>query len=384
MHDETRSRIALYTNSNTRRDFLRSAFDTFSSCPQNVLVAVAFLTDAEPLLHLAERGSRLKIIVRLGYPTRPSALRKMLGVEGIQLRGTSQTTFHPKLYIFPRDGAIVGSSNMTQAALNGNQEVNVVIPPTDPCFEELTAVFTEYWDQVEPIEASTLDAYQGMLDRFKASRKELEELETLTQNLLARRIANIDRGKRARARSDFFIEEYRAEYQEFLSAFLTVQRLYDATGRRKYSEVELPLRIEVDAFLGWVRSRYTKGESYLEEPLLAGDALEHKINSALRDWFASAYAHLDDVATRRFPLMCRIFRSPDSLQNATYEEILQALSCATSFHDRLRFFKGGHEAHLKDFRARNSLDRIRDTLSFLAFSTEPLDVRMYRCIYDPQ
>ena len=54
--------IDLYTNSNLRRDFLRFAFDAYSSSAQNVLVAVAFLTDPETLLKLAATGSRVKVI----------------------------------------------------------------------------------------------------------------------------------------------------------------------------------------------------------------------------------------------------------------------------------------------------------------------------------
>ncbi|MBL0938504.1 MAG: hypothetical protein IBJ03_06405 [Gemmatimonadaceae bacterium] len=382
MHSDDRGLIELFTNTGARRDFVRSAFERFSARPQNVLVAVAFLTDPDPLLRLVERGSRLRVIVRLGYPTRPSALRKLLHVEGVQLRATSKSTFHPKLYIFPRDGALVGSSNMTQAALNGNQEVNVLIPSGDPLFPELTAVFDEYWTQVEPLDEEKIAAYQSFLDRFKAARKELEAMDALCEQLISARIDNIDRGRREGTRADLFIEEYRAEYQSFVSAFQTVRRVYGASGQRKHPEATLPLRIEVDAFLGWIRSRYTEGQSYLAEPLLAGDELEGKIRTAMKDWFSESYSHIDDVAARRYPLLEKTFGSADRLQRATFDQIIEALSCETSFYDRLRYYKGGHQKHIAVFREANSLEHVRHVLGYLLFGRDDPVIRMYRCIHD--
>jgi HKD family nuclease len=375
---------SLYTNSNVRRDFLRSAFDGNVSTAQNVLVAVAFLTDADPLLKLAAAGSRVKVIVRLGYPTRPAALRRLLNVEGLQLRAVSTMSFHPKLYIFSKFGAIVGSSNMTKSALTSNQEVNVLIPTDDPRFEELVALFGSYWEQVVPLDETTVQKYEHVLDRFRSARKELEDMDTGVEALLTAQINNVERGSRPGRKEDFFIDEYRSEYQGFLDAFRTVQRVYQASGQRKYRDEVLPLRIEVDAFLGWIRSRYTHDKSYLDEPLRAGDALETKIRSSFNDWFTEDYRHIDDVALNRYPLISHTLRSPQAIAEASYEAILKALSCETSFYDRLRYFPGGHEAHIATFRAENSLERVRKTLSYLLFADDEPVVRMYRCVHDPE
>lgn len=374
----------LYTNSNSRHDFLRGAFDAFAARPQTVLIAVAFLTDPEPILKLAAAGSRVKLVVRLGFPTRPAALRRLMEVDEIQLRAISSATFHPKLYIFSLDGAIVGSSNMTQAALSSNQEVNVLIPTADPCFADLTATFDNYWRQVHPLDEATIRAYERVLDDFKAVRKSLEGMDTRSENLLAARIDNVDRGRRMLSRSDFFVEEYRAQYQGFLAAFKNVHRVYREAGRRKYSEETVPLRLEVDAFLGWVRSRYTVGDSYLEAPLRVGGDLERAILSALQDWFTEDYRHMDDVALRRYPLLKRTLGSRESIASASYDEILEALSCETSFFDRFRFYRGGHMTHVAAFREANELPRVRELLTYLLFGTDEAVVRMYRLIHDPE
>lgn len=375
--------LDLYTNSNERGDFFRGAFDAYASRPQHVLIAVAFLTDPEPILRLVAAGSRVKVIVRLGYPTWPSALRRLINVEGIQLRGISKMSFHPKLYIFEKDGAIVGSSNMTQSALTSNQEVNVLIPTDDHRFGELTALFNTYWDQVVPVDEAIIQNYQNLLDRYKGARKELDAMNDGIENLLPARIDNIDRGKRVGTKADFFIDGYRSEYQGFLDAFQTVQRVYSSTGQRKYAEDVVPLRIEVDVFLGWVREHYTLGTSYLDEPLRAGDELEEKIRSTLADWFRAEYPHMDDVSRRRYPLIKKVFGTVAAIEQASYDEILDALSCETSFYDRLRFFSGGHQTHIDTFRAENDLSGVRRTISYLLFGSDDPVLRMYRCVNDP-
>ena len=376
--------LDLYTNSNIRRDFLRFAFEAYALRAQNVLVAVAFLTDPKPLLHLVAKGSRVKAIVRLGYPTQPRALRQLLNVEGLQLRAVSSQNFHPKVYIFSKHGAIVGSSNMTQSALTSNQEVNVLIPIDDPRFGDLVALFGEYWEQVVPLDEATVEEYDKLLARCRRAHKDLEDVNASIEALVSARISNIDRGKRVGSKADFFIEEYRSEYQGFRDAFETVRRVYESKDQRKYGKEVLPLRIEVDAFLGWIRSRYTRGESYLDEPLRAGDELETKIRSTFGDWFTEDYKHINDVARERYPLITRTLGTREAIAQATYDDILKALSCETSFYDRLRYFPGGHEAHIAAVREANALERVRDTLSYLLFGDDDPVLRMYRCVHDPE
>lgn len=374
----------LFTNSKSRKDFLRGAFDEFSKTPQHVMIAVAFLTDPQPILKLAANGSQVKVIVRLGYPTLPNALKLLLEAERIQVRAVSATTFHPKLYIFSEDGALVGSSNMTQSALNTNQEVNVLIHTEDVRFKELETLFREYWNQVVPLDELTIEKYRAELAKFQRERKAIDDMNIRIDALIPSRIANIDRGKRDVSKFDQFTEEYRSEYQGFLDAFRTVRRVYEASKRRKYAEEVVPIRLEVDAFLGWIRGEYTAGNSYLNEKFAAGPELEKNISRVLDNWFQSKDPHIDDVALRRYPLVTRTLGSPEAIADATYDEIVDALSCETSFYDRLRFFPGGHETHVEVFKAANPVERVRRVLTYLLFGEENPVVRMYRCVHEPE
>ena len=98
----------LYTNSTSRRDFLDNYFLGMQATPCYVFAAVAFYTHHEIVTRLLSVGCRVDLIVRLGYPTSPKALGELMGREGVRLRYVTDTTFHPKLYIFDEVGAVVG------------------------------------------------------------------------------------------------------------------------------------------------------------------------------------------------------------------------------------------------------------------------------------
>lgn len=378
--------MSLYTNSSSRRDFFVNVFSENSATPCQVLIAVAFLTDVDQLLALARRGCRVKLIIRLGYPTSPKALRKLLGEPGIQIRYINNHTFHPKLYIFEERCAIVGSANLTHSALHSNQEVCVAIPAEDARYPELVSLFLEYWSQVRVLDAHSevLGAYERLYDKYRSAREDLERFHSDVARLADTRIANINRGAHKADVEDDFLESYRATYQGFLDAFRTVQKVYAADGRRKHPQHSLPLRIEIDSFLSWVRDTYTTGESYVEEPLLQGAQLESKIQGAIEEWFESYYRWFEEeIVPHRYPTITRTFGSASSISAASYDQIIDALSCENSFYDRLRFFKGGHETHKRVFIDRNDLDRVKRTLTYLLYGKGDPVVRMGRCIFDP-
>jgi HKD family nuclease len=47
---------------------------------------------------LLEKGCHIRIIVRLGFPTSPFALEKLLSHKNVEARFFTNNSFHPKLY----------------------------------------------------------------------------------------------------------------------------------------------------------------------------------------------------------------------------------------------------------------------------------------------
>ncbi len=181
------------------------------------------------------------------------------------------------------------------------------------------------------------------------------------------------------------MDSYHATYQQFLDSYRTVERVYISQGRRKYDENILPIRIEIDNFLSWVRESKTTGESYLNEPLRAGHVLENKILETIDDWFNSTWKWLDEkVVPYSYPTISRILGSAQAIEASSFNEIVQALSCEHSFFDRLRFFPGGHDTHVSEFKSKNEEGRVKKTIKYLLFGKDEFVDRMGNCIYDPE
>ncbi|NOR40948.1 MAG: alcohol dehydrogenase, partial [Gammaproteobacteria bacterium] len=136
----------LWTNRNSLSDFVQNALIQHQPSVSNIYIAVAFFTDIEAVQNLLLDDCHLRLIVRLGFPTNPMALRKLLSTKNIEIRYYTGSGFHPKLYIFGDKVALLGSANLTKAALLTNQEIVTSIGSDDPRFDELLVLFSEYWN----------------------------------------------------------------------------------------------------------------------------------------------------------------------------------------------------------------------------------------------
>jgi len=231
---------SLYTNSSSRHDFFSNVFNTIDKSQCDVFIAVAFFTNSKPLLNLVKHGYRVKIIVRLGYPTNPTALQDIFNQEGFQVRFVNDRSFHPKLYIFTGRYAMVGSSNLTESALKTNQEVNVSIEVEDPRYSELISIFSEWWDQSKVLDTNALDEYRRLYDKYR----EHSDTDTLIEDDLRKKqgritIENIKHGLKKPSASEIYLDEYKSIYQGFLDSYKTVERVYNLISRVNYNEAML-------------------------------------------------------------------------------------------------------------------------------------------------
>lgn len=110
---------------------------------RNVDIAVAFFTDYKTIKELLDKGSQIRLIVRLNIGTDALALSKIIDDSRIRIRFFSSTEFHPKLYIIKHSCAYVGSSNLTGNALAQNNEINIRLDyeQDTEAYEELATIF---------------------------------------------------------------------------------------------------------------------------------------------------------------------------------------------------------------------------------------------------
>ena len=89
--------------------------------------------------------------------------------------------FHPKLYLLDRGEKhhatlMIGSSNLTKAALSSNCEANVVLYATTTLdAEELSAFWELFWTEGEPLTQQMVDSYRERFRRRKQRQPEVAE-----------------------------------------------------------------------------------------------------------------------------------------------------------------------------------------------------------------
>ena len=149
--------LAVFANRTQHRDFVISELERRGVKECEVFIAVAFFTEAEVVKRLVDKGCKVRLVIRLGFPTSPAAIEAVKGKVDLQVY--TSMSFHPKLYIFGDDVALVGSANLTHSAITSNQEVMVGISGQDECFAELAGIFQNYWDDADVATDAMLRTY---------------------------------------------------------------------------------------------------------------------------------------------------------------------------------------------------------------------------------
>lgn len=376
----------IYTNSNARRDLFRNALEQAKQSDEPVFIAVAFFTDYEMLKQISGTSRAVKLVVRLGFPTSPDALRKALTDPYVSVRYFNDSSFHPKMYLFGDRLAYVGSANLTNAACNSNQEVVVEVPASDDCFNDLASVFDDYWQQAAVLTAEALDVYQ---DAYKAHLKFDAQISLLEKGVNSTlgltRFENIDRGAKAATRQSMFIDSYRRTYQETTSAFDRVREEYALAGVRKVADPEFPLRLEIDSFFSFVRDHIATVGSWNDVPLGWSGGGRERMRLALDAWHKQSWAHLEEVIVgTAYPRLNSVFSSAETIQDAGEDELFEALRTLHSFHDRLRFHAGGTSGLRDAFMCGNPLSKIKHSLTYLVHGEDEVVNRMGNLIFNPE
>lgn len=369
------------SNCSIRRDWLKYEMEKFGR-NVDVLIAVAFFTNSEFIKSLVGSGCTVWLIVRLGFPTSDQRLREVLNMQDVHVRYFTGNNFHPKLYIFGDDAAFVGSSNLTDAGLVSNAELNVRIEPEDPEFDRLKEIFWEYWEEAGVLKEDILHNYSHAVSQMFRANSEMErEVSKRIGDVI---FPNIRRDIKRKSRSKEYEELYLKKYQVFLTEFQKLRRVYESVGKRKASENQLPLRIEIDQFLSWVRESKARGESFLEAPVRRGEDLDHFLSGVIEEFMVSEHRHLNYVVQQTYPKIIGNFRSEKNIDSLTPDEVFETLLVVHAFVDQLRFYTGGLDGLKETFLRENDISQIRNTIKHLLFGEGHYIRRMADCIFDPE
>lgn len=378
-------RLGLYANRNEQHDFVVNAFETLTAQPCNVYIAVAFFTETEVVERLLEKGCRIRLVVRLGFPTSPSALDRIIKTPGIEVRYFTDTSFHPKIYLFGNHTALVGSANLTKKAITVNQEVVVSLGSDDPRMNELAVLFLDYWSQAKVLTEEAIKDYRVILAKYDHLRAEEDRLENEVLNKLGRVVAgNITRDKVKVSKENIFLEEFRKTYQECVSAFNLIRSIYERYGKRKVPPESIPLRLEIDSFISFVRETHATVDAWMSTPMLTGSEQEKVIEKLVAEWHETPWPYFETTIVReKYPRLLNVFGSAAQIEAANDDDLFEALTVVHSFGDRFRFFLGGLPTWKKVFLKANEPKRTRASLSYLLYGPGKVEERMANVIYSP-
>jgi len=374
----------MFTNRNSHSDFAISAIERFGRQSSVVKIAVPFFTDIGTVEWLATKGCQVRLIVRLGFPTSADALRELLRNEKVQVRFFTDPAFHSKLYVFGDHTALIGSANLTGRALRTNQEILVTVYSNDHRFDELAVLFSEYWDDAKVLTEEELKTYEYLCRKYDRASSGILQLEQDIIKGLGRVTSkNITRDKTKGTEEDAYIDDYRKTFQETVSAFNEVRGLYESTGKRKVSPDTIPIRLEVDSFISFVREKHAQGDSWADVPILNTVAeRSSKILPLISEWYDTEWKWFEShIVKEGYPLLKSIFESAESVKAATDDNLFDSLCVIHSFLERRRFYRGGLPNLRVAFFSKNDRDSINRNLSYLIFGRDETVRRMCNLIF---
>ena len=371
----------LFSNSNIRKDFLRWKLESLGK-DRDVFIAVAFFTYSDLIEKFLNNNCTIYLIVRLGFPTNPIQLERILSKKNILIRFYTDRSFHPKLYIFENEAAFVGSSNLTDSGLLTNQELNVQINYDNPAFEELNKIFSEYWEYANPLTKEDLSKYKLIWNNLvDINLKAEQNIEKRIGNICYPNIRRPDKDKKDK--KQIFHEKLLKRYQNFLNKFDNLREIYLKIGQRKISEEKLPLRIEIDQFLNWIRKTKAQGNTYENAPTRKNPDLTNFIIDNIQDFLKTEFSDIIEVSQKRYPLISKNLSSSSKIDSLTEKELLTTISNIHAFAARFRYY-GSIEQMLETFLEDNGLEKIKLTLKNLLFGQGDFRNRIVECIFNPK
>lgn len=191
----------LVNNKETSDYVLTPLLEELNHC-RSFTFSVAFITEsglAALKSHLADlkvRGITGKILTSnyLNF-NQPKIFRELLKITNVEVRLTDLSGFHAKGYVFQHEEhstIIMGSSNLTAAALKANYEWNVKLTSFKHggLLGQFKSEFEKTWQNAVPLTAKWIEAYQILYEETQKANHKVQEAmplipETIPQTVFS-------------------------------------------------------------------------------------------------------------------------------------------------------------------------------------------------------
>jgi hypothetical protein len=325
---------------------------------------------------MLDNNCNVSLIVRLGIGTSPEALKAIINKPHIEIRFFTGNSFHPKFYIFGNRVAYVGSSNLTKKGLTTNQEVNIEIDSDENIFEQLYGVFNKYWKNAEPLNIEHINKFEQIInnivevDPFNEIKIKIGDFEYKE---------NVGVVSDSKAGKQKFISNFRKSYHKFVDRYNHLAEVYRKKNLIKFPEI--PVLIEVDKFLWWIRDKKAKGNSYRNVPIKDYKTIENNLLPLIEEFYNYSDDYLENEVVSNYKEINNAFSSEEKIKNIDKNELLRMLFFDNAFYYHARF-EGGIEAVKERFYKENNEINVKEMICYLLFGKDEFETRLYNCIYE--
>lgn len=366
--------MQLYTNS--KSDFLKFALEKNIKENEDIYISTAFFSYTDFIKKAVERNCTIKLIVRISLATSMQSLKEISQMNKVYIKFFTSEKFHPKLYIFGNSTAFIGSSNLTQSGLTSNQEINISIESENPIFKDLRTLFDEYWEQAEVLDNNYIQKFIKIEEKYHDIDRNVNNYQSDIKAIKECEFENIAIiGKKKQNKEATFISDFKKKYKIFIDNYKKLENIYKSFGKRK--DASLPLKIEIDQFLSWIREKEAKGNTFKINKL-SDNEIEKKVNNLFVLFCEDEYISKEYIENYKF---CIDNLNKNKIDNISEDDLYKSLLFINAFRTSERYLGGDTDIRKEKFFENSNIDKIKETIKYLLYDTkEEYETRMAKCI----
>jgi len=346
---------------------IRDSIYEYMQSSKKVSIAVAFFNDTKTINELLQAGIEVTLIVSLRPPTSYYALKDILHKSKLRTHYLGKQ-FHSKIYVFydadnVAIGAIVGSSNLTSGGLDTNIETNVILKDSSS-LNQLTDLVDDLLDLSDKLQPDELNDYKSKYDDFVAKNppdKNGKPVKIPKKSIKA-----------------FKISDTASEYYEFWTVADKVKEMVTDISKKEYPKI--PEYLVIDHFWHWVVK--VCSEDKLAVLRNSTDLTKSKhIPKLFKEyclWDRSASGKTAPTYTESMPINSKKIQKLLSKRNINNLTKSDARKVFSSFHATQSLIQRFGADSL--FISQNSISKIRNSLKYLLYSDDPVDIRIHNLI----
>lgn len=356
----------IITNSEERN--LRGMISILGDKADEIKIATAFFSDTEFISNWLSCSKKVNLVISLRPPTNYYSLKSIYARKGIEIQFLG-SNFHSKFYIFLNNkkpfACVIGSSNFTNGGLFKNIETNILLSE-EKHLAEFNRQYSNIWGQSFSLQPTDLNRYKKVFDNFQKRKRGIEDEQSkFEKKILAKRGAKKKKPK---------IRKEGRQYFEFWKIIDEIKELVQGVSKVEYPNI--PIYISIDHFWHWIKIVWSK-QDRPKPNALNKNVIIPKLFKEYCDWDKATGSHTQQMAHNSKSIFGK-YLSEEHIDNLTKEEARLVYSNLHSGAMRTRRF-GADE----DFINQNPIEKIRESLKYLLYSNDELDLRIHNLCVNP-